>query len=1254
MPFHLRLWRYAPLLLAALTLRPAAAQTAGPRPPIPIRFTLMRAGYVTLVIEDAEGRRVRNLVSETPFPAGADTAYWDGLDDLGRDPDSARHGVYAIPGHLVPAGTYRVRGLTRGPLTLRYVMMPYTHGRPGWNNGRRDSEWLANHTPPQGVVWVPPKAADQGAGGASPGGKILAGSYVTEGGSGLAWLDMTGRKRYGQMWLGGVWTGAPFLAYDAGPDPVPGTYAYTGAAWDNELRLHTLMTLAGKTGGPRDTRLGYGDDRPVLAPTWKFPGAGGAWNATSDLAAVSGLAVRSGLLVAALPKIGELLFVDARTGKALGTASLPDPRGLAFDDEGRLLALSGHALVRWTLPADLAGALYAGPSGGDRLSAEGWTATAGVNAGDAALAVDGRDDTRWSTDAPQTPGQFYQVDLGRPRTFTFLVLHGSKNASDDYPRGYEVSVSQDGRDWGNPLATGKGTQADTVIAVPRATARYLKITQTGRDPSHSWSLNELEVSDNPSPALTGAQTLVASGLEDPQGIALGAGGDVYISDQGASHQVKVFAPDGTFLRAIGHPGAPRSGPYDPEHMNHPAGLTVDGQGRLWVAENDYQPKRVSVWDAKTGRLRNAFYGPPLYGGGGQIDPHDPTLFYVTGMALRLDPKTGDSRPVDIFTRRQDDDPLLGTDWAPFPQTALYAHGRKYLTNCFNVSPTNGAPFAILWQMGSDGIAHAVAALGRANDWPLLKAAAFRSRWPQGVNPDGDGWWYGTGAARNAALFVWNDLNGDGRPEPSEVTMLKADTGSVTVAPDLSFVVARVDPQATPDGNSPASRTLRYAPVGFTAGGAPRYRLDRGQPLSAGAQHEASTGQGQALVAGGGWTVLTTAPQPFSDNGLGGSYHGVPRWSYPSLWPGLHPSHDAPLPTFPGEVIGTTRLLGETVTPRGSDVGAIWAINGNKGNVYLFTADGLFTATLFQDCRIKGWDAPQAVPGLDMNGYSLGEESFWPAITQTTDGNIYLVGNSSVLRLDGLESARRLPVQTLTVTSGMLAQAQGYFIEREAARQRAAAAKQGPLTVAVRADAPTVNGKLDEWPKDAFVPIDNHSAAALAVAGGRLFAAFQTGDGGLLRNDPESLQNLFKTGGALDLMLDAIPGGERLLVTQVEGKTVAVLYRPRVPGTTTEPVKFVSMLGLNRTVTMDRVDDVSDQVTLAGDGQGRYEFSVPLSLLSLSAQAGRTMTGDVGLLRGNGHRTLQRVYWHNKATGLVSDLASEAELTPPLWGTWVFR
>ena len=69
--------------------------------------------------------------------------------------------------------------------------------------------------------------------------------------------------------------------------------------------------------------------------------------------------------------------------------------------------------------------------------------------------------------------------------------------------------------------------------------------------------------------------------------------------------------------------------------------------------------------------------------------------------------------------------------------------------------------------------------------------------------------------------------------------------------------------------------------------------------------------------------------------------------------------------------------------------------------------------------------------------------------------------------------------------------------------------------------------------------------------------------------------------------------------------------------------------------------------------GNYEVSVPLAVLGLSAKAGQTTKGDIGILRGNGFQTLHRVYWNNKATAMTADVPSEAMLTPNLWGKWVF-
>ena len=1209
----------------ASVLPAAPPAQAAAHPPIPIPFTLATPGYVSLVIDDAQGRRVRNLISETYYPkAGANVAWWDGQDDLGRDSDAAHHGLYHVPGRFVAPGAYTVHGLVHPEIGLAYEFSVYNAGHPAWETQDRTGGWLTNHTPPQAVVFAPDGYDGKPA--------ILIGSFVSEGGSGLAWTDLDGRKVNGVGHVGGSWTGAAFLARDAGAHPAPDAYAYAAAPWSVETYPDRAKRPDGEI---RLTALTPHGDRPLLRYVFTPParvGGGPAGNADWG-AQVGGLAVRDGLLVVSLPTLNRVLFVDAGAARIVATATLDDPRGLAFDSQDRLLALSGTKLLRFALPPAL--------RAGRRLDPAGWAADASVHVGDAAKALDGDPDTRWSTNGLQTAGQWFRVDMKAPQTFSSLVLRTA--SEQDSPHGYQVFVSGDGQNWGDAIASGAGTPGVTAIYFPRVTARYVKVLQTGTTSDSYWSLNALDVYDA-SPLLSAApttqtlpapETLVASGLEDPRGLTLDSTGSVYVSDRGNSHQVKVFSQGGTFVRAIGHPGVPKAGPYDVLHLNNPAGLAIDSNDHLWVAEADFQPKRVSVWTLG-GKFVNAFYGPSRYGGGGTLDPQDKSRFYYDGMEFKLDWATGENHPASVFFRPGPGD--LGTPdgyavGGP-PETPLYVQGRQYLTNCYSSNPTNGVSIAMLWRM-KDGIAVPVAALGRANDWSLLKGEAFKPKWPQGATQ---------------ALFVWSDTNGDGQMQPDEVTFIKAETGGVTVLPDLSFVESRMD-----------DRVMRYAPTGFTDGGVPEYDLAHGQALATGAQSPASSGGDQALAGPNGWLIAYPPPKPFSQYSVGGLRNGIPIWSYPNLWPGLHAGHEAPTADHPGELLGTTRLLGGFVTPRTGDAGPVWALNGNFGDIYLMTEDGLFVSQLFQDVRRgKPWTMPAATRGMRLNDLTLHDENFFPSLTQTPNGRVYLVsgGNSSLVRVDGLDRIKRLPARTLRVSAGDLKSAEAYGVQAEAQRQKERGT--GVLTVSVRPDAPTVDGKLDDWAGADWATIDKRGvgawfdsnskpydvSAALAVSGDRLYAAFKTGDRDLLRNSADNPKALFKFGGALDLMLGVGEGGERLLVTQVKGKTLAMLYRPHVPGTK-DRVPFSSP---SRTVTMDRVDDVSERVTLAGNGQGDYEFSVPLQTLGLSAVPGRTLPGDVGILRGDGSQTLQRVYWNNKATGITADVPSEAELTPQLWGT----
>jgi hypothetical protein len=1080
---------------------------ATPTPPIPVRFALSEPGFVTLIIDDEQGNRVRNLVSDTWFAAGPNTVWWDGTDDLGRNLDAAAHGVYLIPTHFVAPGQYTVRGLYHKAIDLRYELTVYNPGHPAWETVDGKGGWLTNHTPPSAALFLP--------GDKAPGGKplIYLGSYVSEGGSGLAWVDLDGHKQGGRGWIGGTWTAAPYLARDTGTRGNSDAYAYVGAVWgdnanDSATSMHVVLRLSALTSHGDKSILKYAFDTAQLKP--------GEPASESWIDQIKGLAVHDNLAVVSLSLKNQLLFADVNTGKILGTVSVNNPRGVVFDSQGNLLVLSGTHLLSYPLPANIS----------------------------------------------------------------------------------EIHPEQ----------------------------------------------------------LSSAKTLISEGLEDPAGLTLDSQGNIYISDRGNSNQVQVYSSFGKFLHAIGHAGRPQVGPYDPLHMNNPRGLAIDSNNHLWVAEEDFQPKRVSVWTLD-GKLIQAFYGPAEYGGGGALDPQDKTKFYYHQMEFNLDWKTGTNTLTSVLYRPEKNDlqaPKFGE-----PGTVLYSNGHRYFTNSYLGYATTGVDIGMLY-LDEGGVLQPVAAMGKANDWSIFQDDAFRSRLPPNTDLT-------SRAPDKSILFAWSDINNNHKVDPDEVTFLKSDTGYIMIMSD-------------PAGHGPIlldaaveGKTMRYDPVRLTPNGIPVYDLQKGTVLVNGAQKPITDGGGQVLDSPQA-IVLTTAPSPFAREGLGGVDGQGHRWSYPSLWPGLHPSHSAPIPDFPGELTGTTRLLGGFISPGGEDVGKLWGINGNLGEMYLFTADGLFVTQLFQDVRVgKPWTMPVESRNMLLNDISPHDENFFPSLTQTPDGKVYVVdgARTSIVRVDGLSSLRRLPAGKLNVTREELQAAQNYIKQREELRQD----KSGPLAldVTIRSGpAPALKGLIDSLNAASWATIESRitkvgfgdkpdvAEAAITIAGGRLFAAFRINDPTLLRNSGAVVNAPFKTGGALDLMIGVNPaanpkratpveGDVRLLVYQVNNKTRALLYRAVVSGTT-NPVPFSSP---DRTIKLDQVMDVSDLVEL-DSANGSYAISIPLATLGLKPVAGQKVKADIGILRGNGVQTIQRVYWSNKATGITADVPSEAELTPNLWGEWIFK
>ncbi len=126
------------------------------------------------------------------------------------------------------------------------------------------------------------------------------------------------------------------------------------------------------------------------------------------------------------------------------------------------------------------------------LSPAGWAIFASSDPLHTADSMDRKAQSRWATRTPQQPGQFFQIDMQKQQRFDKIVLNSQDNPF-DYPRAYQVLVSNDGVKWSAPIASGTGNSAVTSISFPARDARYIRIEQTGSDSTHWWSIHEFSV-----------------------------------------------------------------------------------------------------------------------------------------------------------------------------------------------------------------------------------------------------------------------------------------------------------------------------------------------------------------------------------------------------------------------------------------------------------------------------------------------------------------------------------------------------------------------------------------------------------------------------------------------------------------------------------------------------------------------------------------------------------------------------------------
>jgi WD40 repeat protein len=710
------------------------------------------------------------------------------------------------------------------------------------------------------------------------------------------------------------------------------------------------------------------------------------------------------------------------------------------------------------------------------------------------------------------------------------------------------------------------------------------------------------------------KTLVA---DVPNAVSLSTdkGGMIFVATGDPDNQVKVFGADGRLARTIGQEGG-RSllGKWVANAMRFISSISVAPDGKLWVAENDEHPRRISAWNSSTGALIQEFFGGSPYGAvGGGISPLDPNVMVGLGCEWRLDPATGHAACTAVISRE-----------GQSARFAVGSNGHLYLFTTTGWSNAS-APVYIYERTGE---------------------AEYKLRAKFTYSGAGDN-------KAPAATKYWADIDDNQQESADEVQSVKEfvrlSSWYMSVGPDMTLY----------------SGYHQFKVSGFTICGAPLYDFEHpvempnaGEAGGMGASNGLGSADGKFVIYNGQYQADRSNFNVYDIE------NQKLIWSYPDNYVGVHGSHNAGPPEV-GQIRGAYDIVGTAKLP--PPLNNIWVIGTNVGEWHILNQDGFYITRLFEPDPLKVKWPDAAVPGADMTEAppGLGGEDFGGSIAYGIDGKLYLQAGKTGfwnLEVTGLDSVAALPGGKVTMSSDDVAKAQG-------TREEELQSVVGKKSLVIRKATVMFTGNLKaDFPEGVPVSFQKSSDAAIQTAAtwddANLYLGWDVADSTPWQNGATAPEEMYTSGDTVDFQFGSNPQAEkkrteaglgdfRLSIGNFSGNPTAVLYRKI--SETKKPKVFSS--GVIHSYPMDYVDTLADakiSVKVRHDGY-TVEAAIPLESIGFKPEPNQIYSGDFGATHGDAGstRTRLRTYWNNQHTGLVDDAVFELAMEPQNWGELQF-